>query len=207
MPDVPQATAPSINRSPDPDSVPIYSHQQILRVVTGIMLCIFLASLDQTVVIPAVPAIAGDLNAFGAPVVDRDGLPADLHGSDTHHRQAVRHLWPPRHAAAGAGRLHRGQPWLRPGAKPAAADCGARGAGPGRRRADGHGAGSNRRRGVAARTGALSGLHGVHVGHLLHLGSPSSAAGSRTISPGATSSGPTCRSACWRCCCATGRCS
>lgn len=48
-----------------PEAPPHYSHQQILRVVTGIMLCIFLASLDQTVVIPAVPAIAGDLNAFG----------------------------------------------------------------------------------------------------------------------------------------------
>ncbi len=47
------------------ETLPHYSHQQIVRVVTGIMLCIFLASLDQTVVIPAVPAIAGDLNAFG----------------------------------------------------------------------------------------------------------------------------------------------
>ena len=47
------------------EAQPHYSHKQILRVVTGIMLCIFLASLDQTVVIPAVPAIAGDLNAFG----------------------------------------------------------------------------------------------------------------------------------------------
>ena len=45
--------------------MPAYTHKQILRVVTGIMLCILLASLDQTVVIPAVPAIAGDLNAFG----------------------------------------------------------------------------------------------------------------------------------------------
>ena len=42
-----------------------YTHQQILRVVTGIMLCILLAALDQTVVIPAVPAIAADLSAFG----------------------------------------------------------------------------------------------------------------------------------------------
>lgn len=55
-----------------PDAAPqqsepplVYTHQQILRVVTGIMLCIFLASLDQTVIIPAVPAIAGELNAFG----------------------------------------------------------------------------------------------------------------------------------------------
>ena len=48
------------------DAIPlVYTHQQILRVVTGIMLCILLAALDQTVVIPAVPAIARDLNAFG----------------------------------------------------------------------------------------------------------------------------------------------
>ncbi len=45
--------------------IPGYTHQQILRVITGIMLCIFLSSLDQTVIIPAVPAIAADLNAFG----------------------------------------------------------------------------------------------------------------------------------------------
>ena len=49
---------------PSPD-IPNYTHPQILRVITGVMLCIFLASLDQTVVIPAVPAIAGDLQAFG----------------------------------------------------------------------------------------------------------------------------------------------
>ena len=47
------------------DLRPTYSHQQIVRVVTGIMLCILLAALDQTVVIPAVPAIAADLGAFG----------------------------------------------------------------------------------------------------------------------------------------------
>lgn len=45
--------------------IPGYTHQQILRVITGILLCIFLSSLDQTVIIPAVPAIAADLNAFG----------------------------------------------------------------------------------------------------------------------------------------------
>ena len=40
------------------------THQQILRVISGILLCIFLAAIDQTVVIPAVPAIAADLNGF-----------------------------------------------------------------------------------------------------------------------------------------------
>ena len=47
------------------DAAPAYSHQEILRVVTGIMLCILLAALDQTVVVPAVPAIAAQLKAFG----------------------------------------------------------------------------------------------------------------------------------------------
>src|SRR6059058_5749890 len=45
--------------------IPAYSHKQIVRVITGIMLCMLLASLDQTVIIPAVPAMAADLNAFG----------------------------------------------------------------------------------------------------------------------------------------------
>ena len=43
----------------------VFSHQQIIRVITGILLCILLAALDQTVVIPAVPAIAAELHAFG----------------------------------------------------------------------------------------------------------------------------------------------
>ena len=41
-----------------------YSHPQILRVITGIILCMLLAALDQTVVIPAVPAIARDLHSY-----------------------------------------------------------------------------------------------------------------------------------------------
>jgi len=43
---------------------PNYSHPQILRVISGIVLCMLLASLDQTVVIPAVPAIARDLHSY-----------------------------------------------------------------------------------------------------------------------------------------------
>ena len=60
MPDVTPPASPILA-----PAIPAYTHQQIVRVITGIMLCIFLASLDQTVVIPAVPAIAGDLNVFG----------------------------------------------------------------------------------------------------------------------------------------------
>jgi EmrB/QacA subfamily drug resistance transporter len=46
------------------EAPPRFTHKQILRVLSGILLCIFLAAIDQTVVIPAVPAIAADLNGF-----------------------------------------------------------------------------------------------------------------------------------------------
>ena len=45
-------------------ALPNFSHGQILRVLSGVILCIFLAAIDQTVVIPAVPAIAADLHGF-----------------------------------------------------------------------------------------------------------------------------------------------
>ena len=44
--------------------MPVFTHKQIVGVITGIVLCILLAAVDQTVVIPAVPAIAGDLGGF-----------------------------------------------------------------------------------------------------------------------------------------------
>ena len=47
------------------DALPRFTHREILRVLSGILLCIFLAAIDQTVVIPAVPAIAADLHGFG----------------------------------------------------------------------------------------------------------------------------------------------
>jgi EmrB/QacA subfamily drug resistance transporter len=47
------------------DGLPHFTHAQILRVITGILLCILLAAIDQTVVVPAVPAIAADLHGFG----------------------------------------------------------------------------------------------------------------------------------------------
>ena len=52
-------------QSSDEPVLPRFTHQQILRVLSGILLCIFLAAIDQTVVIPAVPAIAADLHGFG----------------------------------------------------------------------------------------------------------------------------------------------
>ncbi|SAL06088.1 EmrB/QacA family drug resistance transporter [Caballeronia calidae] len=37
-------------------------HRAVLKVLSGIVICIFLAALDQTVVIPAIPAIAASLD-------------------------------------------------------------------------------------------------------------------------------------------------
>jgi EmrB/QacA subfamily drug resistance transporter len=50
---------------PTAERMPDFTHRQILRVITGILLCILLAAIDQTVVVPAVPAIAADLKGFG----------------------------------------------------------------------------------------------------------------------------------------------
>jgi EmrB/QacA subfamily drug resistance transporter len=47
------------------EEIPLFTHAQIMRVLAGILLCILLAAIDQTVVIPAVPAIAADLHGFG----------------------------------------------------------------------------------------------------------------------------------------------
>jgi EmrB/QacA subfamily drug resistance transporter len=44
---------------------PNYTHAQILQVISGIVLCMLLAALDQTAVVPAVPAIARDLHSYG----------------------------------------------------------------------------------------------------------------------------------------------
>ncbi len=42
-----------------------FSREQVIRVITGILICMFLGALDQTVVVPAVPAIAADLDSYG----------------------------------------------------------------------------------------------------------------------------------------------
>src|SRR5882762_1439073 len=42
-----------------------FTHEQIMRVMWGIALCIFLSALDQTIVVPTVPAMARDLKGFG----------------------------------------------------------------------------------------------------------------------------------------------
>ena len=49
----------------EPSAPANFSREQVMRVITGILICMFLGALDQTVVVPAVPAIAADLNSYG----------------------------------------------------------------------------------------------------------------------------------------------
>jgi EmrB/QacA subfamily drug resistance transporter len=80
-----------------PADPPPYTHRQVLRVLPGVLTCLLLAAVDQTVVIPAVPAIAADLKGFDslAWIVSAYLLTATcstpIYGrlSDIHGRRAV----------------------------------------------------------------------------------------------------------------------
>jgi hypothetical protein len=148
-------------------TTPRFTHQQILRVLSGILLCIFLAAIDQTVVIPAVPAIAADLNGFGhlAWIISAYLLTSTamtpIYGklSDIYGRRKLLLVGLAIFAIASvlcalAGSLD--PTGRRPGV-----------AGDRRGRADGHGAGGDRRRGQPARARPLEGLHGLDLGHRL----------------------------------------
>jgi EmrB/QacA subfamily drug resistance transporter len=60
------APVPNLTETIDGDDfeLPHFSHAEIKRVIFGILLCMLLAAIDQTVVIPAVPAIAADIGSF-----------------------------------------------------------------------------------------------------------------------------------------------
>jgi EmrB/QacA subfamily drug resistance transporter len=58
-----ETSLPATARLYQPATSP-FSHADIMRVMFGVMICILLAALDQTAVIPAVPAIASDLGAY-----------------------------------------------------------------------------------------------------------------------------------------------
>ncbi len=167
---MPPPSAAAISAPPDaaPPAATVpaagFSHQQILRVITGILLCILLAALDQTVVIPAVPTIATDLHAFGhlswivSAYLLTSTAATPIYGKlcDMYGRRLL--LLPALALfIAGVGAV-------RAGAVAAAADRVPGAAGAGRRRADGDGAGGDRRRGVPAGARALPGLHGRHLG-------------------------------------------
>jgi EmrB/QacA subfamily drug resistance transporter len=58
-----ETSSPAAKRVYEPAPSP-FSHADVMRVMFGIMICILLAALDQTAVIPAVPAMASDLGSY-----------------------------------------------------------------------------------------------------------------------------------------------
>jgi MFS family permease len=56
-----EALSPSVSRLHQAS----FPHAEILHVIFGVMICILLAALDQAAVIPAIPAIAHELGAYG----------------------------------------------------------------------------------------------------------------------------------------------
>jgi EmrB/QacA subfamily drug resistance transporter len=61
---VPTLPAATLAESPLAAS-PAFTRGQVLRVLSGVLLCMLLSAIDQNVVVPAVPAIAADLNSYG----------------------------------------------------------------------------------------------------------------------------------------------
>jgi EmrB/QacA subfamily drug resistance transporter len=49
-------------RDPEPNATRVYSHAEKMRVITGIILCILLTAIDQTVVLPAIPQMEVSLH-------------------------------------------------------------------------------------------------------------------------------------------------
>jgi EmrB/QacA subfamily drug resistance transporter len=58
-----QTSTAAANRIYQP-AAPGFSHAEVMRVIFGVMICILLAALDQTAVVPAIPVIASDLGSF-----------------------------------------------------------------------------------------------------------------------------------------------
>ena len=76
------------------DQPPILEHATIRSIVIGIMLAMFLAALDQTIVATALPTIGRELGDLDAPALGGDGLSPERHRGDTALRQAQRHPRP-----------------------------------------------------------------------------------------------------------------
>ena len=70
------------------------THKQILTILAGLMVGMFLAALDQTIVSTAIRTIADDLHGLSAAGLGHHRVPDHLDDHDAAVRQAVRHLRP-----------------------------------------------------------------------------------------------------------------
>ena len=64
--DAPASSLPAATSAKSPIAAsPVFTRKQVLRVLSGVLICMLLSAIDQNVVVPAVPAIAADLNSYG----------------------------------------------------------------------------------------------------------------------------------------------
>ena len=134
------------------------TQSEVRTILMSLMLTMFLAALDQTIVATALPTIGRQFQDVSSLswVITAYLLGLDRGGAGVRH--AERHLRPPRHDHRRAEPVHRGLGIVRAGAEHAGADPGARPAGARRRRHHADRADCDFRRGDAARARPVSGL-------------------------------------------------
>ena len=92
------------------------THKQIMTILSGLMLGMFLAALDQTIVSTAIRTIGDDLHGLSVAGLGHHGVPDHLDDLDAAVRQAVRHLRPQAAVHARDHDLHRRLRAVRAGA-------------------------------------------------------------------------------------------
>ena len=84
-----------------------YTHAQVLTILSGLMLGMFLGALDQTIVSTAIRTIADDLQRAVGAGVGHDGVPDHLDDRDADLRQARRPVRPQEAVHVRDHDLHR----------------------------------------------------------------------------------------------------
>ncbi len=176
----------------------VLGHGEIRTIVLGLMLAMFLAALNQTIVATALPTIGRDFGDFDLLPWVVTVLSADLHRGLAALRQAQRHPRAARHDARKHRDFHRRLRRLRCCARHDQPHSRPRPAGDRRRRHSSAGANHPRRCCRAARTRPLPGLHGKRLGDVRASPVRCSAACWPSISTGRSSSGSMFRWDWWR---------
>ena len=142
------------------------SHAEVRTIFFGLMLAVFLAALNQTIIATALADHRPAFRRLRESVLGGHRLSPDLDGGGAALRQALRHLGPARDDPARHRPVHRGLGDVRRRARHDHADPRPR---PARHRRRRHPAAlpvGDRRRGRPARARPLPGLHGRGVGDL-----------------------------------------
>ena len=105
------------------------TQDEVRTILMSLLLTMFLAALDQTIVATALPTIGAAIQRRQQSFLGDHGLSAGVDRSSTGVRHAERHLWPPRHDHRFACPVHGRLDPVRRGTQHDSADCRARPAG------------------------------------------------------------------------------